>query len=78
MHYQEYTHAYIQCIHAQKAHRDTCVHMINRSVACEPQLRGYLDEEALCAGDERGGWEGEGGEAMEDEDEWGFGIADDI
>ena len=52
--------------------------MINRSVACEPQLRGYLDEEALCASDERGGGEGEGGEATEDEDEWGFGIADDI
>ena len=52
--------------------------MINRSVACEPQLRGYLDEEALRAGAARGGWEGAGGEAMEDEDEWGFGIADDI
>ena len=35
-------------------------------------------KEALCASDERGGWEAEGGEATEDEDEWGFGIADDI
>ena len=52
--------------------------MINRSVACEPQLRACLDEGALCASDERGEWEGEGGEATEDEDEWGFGIDDDI